>query len=214
VSETAALLFYGFVLGWSVAWPPGPINAEMIRRGLAHGFRSAFPVGLGACSGDALWAIAVVLGAGLLIGPGSRWVLFGASSAFLLILAALYLRSAWHDWRARREASGGALSPPSPSAHGSYLLGLTMALTSPWNVAFWLAVIGSSGSAEGGLGKAFLVAGAVIAGAALWCLALCSATALLGIKFRGAVWQVIAKGVTGFLLLGFAVRGFLRFTAG
>src|SRR5437016_13980562 len=29
-----ALLLNGFILGWSVSWPPGPVNAEMIRRGL------------------------------------------------------------------------------------------------------------------------------------------------------------------------------------
>jgi len=29
-----SVLVNGFVLGWSVAWPPGPVNAEMIRRGL------------------------------------------------------------------------------------------------------------------------------------------------------------------------------------
>ena len=27
-----ATLVNGFVLGWSVAWPPGPVNAEMLRR--------------------------------------------------------------------------------------------------------------------------------------------------------------------------------------
>jgi hypothetical protein len=27
-------LVNGFILGWSVAWPLGPINAEMIQRGL------------------------------------------------------------------------------------------------------------------------------------------------------------------------------------
>jgi len=43
-------LVEGFVLGWSVAWPPGPINAEIIRRGLAQGFAPAFAVAVGASS--------------------------------------------------------------------------------------------------------------------------------------------------------------------
>jgi len=39
--------------GWSVAWPPGPINAEMIRRCLlpkkpGRQFLVAWPIGLGA----------------------------------------------------------------------------------------------------------------------------------------------------------------------
>jgi len=59
------LLGKGLLLGWSVAWPPGPINSEMIRRGLSRGFWPAYAVGLGACSGDFLWALAVTLGAGV-----------------------------------------------------------------------------------------------------------------------------------------------------
>src|SRR6476646_9752467 len=31
---TLSSLANGYILDWSVAWPPGPINAEMIRRGL------------------------------------------------------------------------------------------------------------------------------------------------------------------------------------
>jgi threonine/homoserine/homoserine lactone efflux protein len=214
VSDTApALLAYGFVLGWSVAWPPGPINAEMLRRGLAHGFASAFAVGLGACSGDALWAIAVVLGAGLLIGPSLRGALLVASSALLLVLAALYLHGAWEAWRLRR-AGGDALPPRPPSTRGSYLLGLSMALTSPWNLAFWLAVIGGAGVAASGIGNAFLVAGAVVSGAMLWCLVFCTMAARLGTRLGGATWQIVAKGATGLLLLGFAARAVLRFAAG
>src|SRR5437588_13095785 len=51
-TETMSLgtLANGFILGWSVAWPPGPINAEMIRRGLlpkerGGGFWGAWPIG-------------------------------------------------------------------------------------------------------------------------------------------------------------------------
>jgi threonine/homoserine/homoserine lactone efflux protein len=214
VSDTApALIAYGFLLGWSVAWPPGPINAEMLRRGLAHGFASAFAVGIGACSGDALWAIAVVLGAGLLIGPSLRGALLAVSSTLLIVLAALYLNGAWNAWRARR-AGGESVPARPPSARGSYLLGLSMALTSPWNLAFWLAVIGSAGVGASGIGGAFLVAGAVVGGAMLWCLVFCTMAARLGAQFGGAVWQIVAKGATGLLLLAFAARGILRFSSG
>src|SRR5205823_13440422 len=65
-------LVNGYILGWSVAWPPGPINAEMIRRGLlpkerGGGFWSAWPIGLGACTGDFIWAFCVSVGAGALL---------------------------------------------------------------------------------------------------------------------------------------------------
>src|SRR5229473_1639744 len=90
------LAAYGFVLGWSVAWPPGPINAEIVRRGLARGFAPAYAVGVGAASGDVVWAVAVVLGAGALIGSAeARLALELLSTALLLLLAAVYLRGAW-----------------------------------------------------------------------------------------------------------------------
>ena len=58
---TLSPLANGYILGWSVAWPPGPINAQMIRRGLlpkdrGGGFWFAWPIGLGACTGDFIWA--------------------------------------------------------------------------------------------------------------------------------------------------------------
>jgi threonine/homoserine/homoserine lactone efflux protein len=207
VTGLAALVAYGFVLGWSVAWPPGPINAEMVRRGLARGFRPAFGVGLGACSGDALWAIAVVLGAGLFIGPAAQAALAWISTALLLFLAAIFLLGAWQGWRAAR---GGAAAPePSrpPSAQGSYWLGLGMALSSPWNLAFWLAVIGRTESQMLGVASALIVAGSVILGAALWCVVLCTTVARLRVTFSEPSWQVAAKGATGLLMLGFAARG-------
>src|SRR5205823_1555174 len=67
---TLSPLANGYILGWSVAWPPGPLNAEMIRRGLlpkdrGGGFWSAWPIGLGARTGDFLF--------GHFVGLMSRW---------------------------------------------------------------------------------------------------------------------------------------------
>lgn len=61
-SSIPTLAVTGFVLGWSVAWPPGPINAEAIRRGLTGRMRAAYLVVLGGCAGDAIWALLVGLG--------------------------------------------------------------------------------------------------------------------------------------------------------
>jgi len=209
VSAAAPLILYGFVLGWSVAWPPGPINAEMVRRGLARGFAPAFAVGLGACSGDALWAFGVILGAGVLLGPAARAALGFISTGLLFLLAAVFLAGAWQDWR--RHCAGGAgaesVAPRFSSARSGYWLGLGMALTSPWNFAFWLAVIGRSDGARHGVAGAIVTAAAVILGAASWCVLLCTATARLRLAFGGGAWPVVAKAATGVLMLGFALAG-------
>ncbi len=134
-SPLLPLLLTGFLLGWSVAWPPGPINAEIARRCLAGGFWAGFSLLLGACSGDALWAVLVSLGVGLVFtGPVMREIMGVVSVALLLALSLVFLRCAWRALR----PGGAAPAAPSrfDSRRASFLLGAAMALTSPWNVAF------------------------------------------------------------------------------
>jgi len=181
---SSATLLKGFVLGWSVAWPPGPINAEMIRRTLlphakGGGFWSAWRLGLGACTGDFLWALGVATGAGAIMNtPKIRAILGVISFALLLGLAVIFAIGAW---RAARDATGtqsvegseGRQLERAPS-HG-YWLGFTIALTSPWNIGFWFAVIGSQqtgGPAQGTLVNSMLLAVSVVSGAIAWTLVL------------------------------------------
>ena len=205
MSGVAARIADGFVLGWSVAWPPGPINAEMIRRGLAAGFRPAIAVGLGACSGDALWALAVMLGIGLAVGPAARFGLALVSAGLLLMLAAVFLAGAWRAGRRYRRAPAAA-PVRRVVPRGGYLLGLGMALTSPWNFAFWLAVMGRPQSLASGIAGALAVAAAVILGAGSWCFVLCGAVGRLRLRLDGPVWQIVAQSMTGILMLGFAAQ--------
>ena len=210
-----SLLFQGFLLGWSVAWPPGPINAEMIRRSLERGFWPAWSLGLGACSGDFLWAVAMSLGAGVLIGvPGVRPVLGFISIVLLLFLAWTFGRGAWRAWLVSGVPPGEVVVVPAPgrfqSAGGGYLLGLTLALTSPWNIAFWTGVIGAQASGRHlGLSGSLTVAGAVVFAAAMWGLFVCAAVRM-GARFATPAWHVATQGVTSALMLFFALRTILR----
>ena len=204
----------GFALGWSVAWPPGPINAEMIRRGLSRGFWPAYAVGLGASSGDFLWALLVALGAGVVVGlPGVRVALGITSTALLLVLCWVFLRGAWRAWKAMR--AGAPLEPRRPldTTRGGYVLGVTMALSSPWNVAFWIAVIGNmQGSSAKGLGASLVLAASVVLAASTWGLVLCAAVRA-GARFATPLWDVVTQGATGVLMLAFAARGVWRLAA-
>src|SRR5215469_10742043 len=96
-----ATIVNGLILGWSVAWPPGPINAETIRRALippsqGGGFWAAWQIGLGACSGDFIWALGVAAGAGVLLAsPRLHFALGVISFLLLLFLAFSFARGAW-----------------------------------------------------------------------------------------------------------------------
>ncbi len=200
-----ALLATGFLLGWSVAWPPGPINAEIARRCLSRGFWAGFGLLLGACSGDALWALLVSLGVGAVFtGPVMHLVLGVVSIALLLALAAVFLRGAWRDLRT---PPGEPAAPARfDGARASYLLGATMALTSPWNVAFWLAAVGRPEMTRYGMAALLVVAGAVIAGALTWGLLWSATVLVLRRRAAGRGWSVAVKALTAALMLYFAAR--------
>lgn len=209
--DFATLAATGFALGWSVAWPPGPINAEMIRRGLSRGFWPAYAVGLGASTADFFWALLITLGAGVLLGlPGVRVAMLGASTVLLLFLSVMFLRGAWRALHAMRSGVPAIERRPLDSTRGGYFLGLTMALSSPWNVAFWIAVVGNTQTGEPlGLSASLLVAVCVVLAACTWGLILCTAVRL-GAKFATPLWNVVTQGATGLLMLAFAIRGVAR----
>src|SRR5664279_1040847 len=150
----SATLINGFVLGWSVAWPPGPVNAEMLRRSVipraqGGGLWAAWQLGLGACTGDFLRALAVMTGAGALLNtPSVRQVLAVVSFSLLLFLAGMFALGAWRAARSQEKPLDGNHASDGKRLTGrrGYLLGLTLALTSPWNLGFWLAVIGGQQS--------------------------------------------------------------------
>ena len=214
----AATLINGFALGWSVAWPPGPVNAEMLRRSVipraqGGGFWAAWQLGLGACTGDFIWALAVMTGAGALLNtPRVRQILAVVSFLLLLFLAGMFAlgaRRAAHSLRGEPPADG------NPSNNGKrmpgrrgYLLGLTLALTSPWNLGFWLAVIGGQQSVtrDPSFGNSLAFAGSVVLGAVAWTLVFSVAVKHGGKIFARPAWQAATQAITSLLMLFFAAK--------
>jgi threonine/homoserine/homoserine lactone efflux protein len=210
----SATLINGFVLGWSVAWPPGPVNAEMLRRSVVPhsqggGFWAAWQLGLGACTGDFLWALAVMTGAGAVLNtPRVRQILAVVSFALLLFLAGMFAFGAWRAARNTKPADGDDLPTKGSRCTGreGYLLGLTMALTSPWNLGFWLAVIGGQQSVthDPSIGNSLAFAGSVVLGAAAWTLVFSVAIRQGGRFFARPSWQAATQAITSLLMLFFA----------
>src|SRR6266496_2013434 len=164
---TLSTLVNGYVLGWSVAWPPGPINAEMIRRGLlpkerGRGFWSAWPIGLGA----------------------------------------------WKIYRVHRSAE---FQTPKNERRGGFLLDLFIVLMSPWNVAFWLAIIGSQPAQSASVRQSLAIAVAVVLGALTWGVILCTALKFGAHVFSHPNWQVATEAITAAVMLWFAIRFLLHF---
>jgi threonine/homoserine/homoserine lactone efflux protein len=211
------LLATGFLLGWSVAWPPGPINAESARRCLAGGFWAGFSLLVGACSGDALWAVLVSLGIGVLfVAPLARTIMGVVSVALLVALSFVFLRGAWRALKAPRASV--AEPPRFDSRRAGFLLGAGMALTSPWYVAFWLAAIGRPEMSGYRLAELLTMAAAVLAGALTWGIIWASSVTLLGRRAgsgdSGRWWAFGVDFATGALMAAFAVRSAMRLIGG
>jgi len=209
---TLSPLANGYILGWSVAWPPRPINAEMIRRGLlpkdrGGGFWSACPIGLGACTGDFIWAFGVSVGAGALLNSVEiRRVLAIVSLALLFFLAVRFAIGAWKIYRARRSVEFQA---PKSERRGGFLFGLFVVLMSPWNVGFRLAAIGSPPTQSASVRHSLAIA--VVLGALTWGVVLCTALKFGAHIFSHPNWQGATEAITAAVMLWFAIRLLLHF---
>ena len=212
----SATLINGLVLGWSVAWPPGPVNAEMLRRSVmprsqGGGFWAAWQLGLGACTGDFLWALAVMTGAGAVLNtPRVRQILAVVSFLLLLFLAGMFALGAWRSAHANQNPARTDASNNGKRITGrrGYLLGLTLALTSPWNLGFWLAVVGGQQSVtrDPSFGNSLAFAGCVVLGAVVWTLVFSVAVKQGGRIFARPGWQAATQAITSLLMLFFAAK--------
>lgn len=203
--DTIKLIIKGLALGWSVAWPPGPINTEMIRRGLNGHFWGAYAVGLGACCGDFLWAVATALGVGVLLDlEYVRPILGTVSFLLLLYLAYSFLNGAWTQWQKQKHGEPILFDAKQQSTRRGFFLGWTMAMLSPWNLAFWLAVMGSQTGSVMSFGESLILATAVVSGASTWGLVL-TISVKFGARFTSPAWETATRAITGVLMLAFAV---------
>lgn len=206
------LMTTGFVLGWSVAWPPGPGNAEIARRSLARGFWAGYVVLLGGAIGDSLWALGAALGVGAVRRLAGLHSLLQVGSVVLLTaLAAMFVRAAWRGARAdpvipeSRPAESGRFE----SQKGGFAVGMSVGLASPFNIAFWLAVMGRPELAGLGLPAMLVMAASVGLGSLTWGVIWAGGAAWLGRAAGGRRFAIVANLATAALMLFFALRAAL-----
>jgi hypothetical protein len=108
--------------------------------------------------------------------------------------------------------------PRFDSRRAGFLLGGGMALTSPWNVAFWLAAIGRPEMSGYRLAELLTMAAAALAGALTWGIIWASSVTLIGRRAgageSGRWWTFGVDFATGALMAAFAVRSAMRLLGG
>jgi L-lysine exporter family protein LysE/ArgO len=202
VTTALGLVVYGMTIGVALAAPIGPINVEIIRRGIQGGYMRGWLVGLGALSADTVYAVLIVSGlAPLADSPALRVPLFLAGAVMLLWIGINSVRTALRGTGA--DAGSGRV----PAGRASYLTGLLMALFNPMGLVYWLSVgaaLVADAVERAGSGGAPMLVGGVFAGILLWVTFL-SWLAQVARRFvigRGMLW---VTGTGGIALIGFGL---------
>lgn len=134
-------LVAGALLAWSLAAPPGPINALIAHASARRGFWAGWVYGLGAVAGDMTMLVLTAVG-----------VLRVVEALPLLKVAAAFIGAglmAWFAWGAWRTARGvgaklGSDADDRPmSMAAEFSKAYVIVVTSPYNWGWWLTA-GSS----------------------------------------------------------------------
>ena len=190
----------GFVIGFSIAAPVGPIGVLCIRRSVAGGARIGFATGLGAAPADAVYG--AVAGFGLTVVSGflvdeRRWLqLLGG--AFLCHLG---LR-AW-----RKKMGGGTVSDGGEGLLAAYASTFVLTLANPATILSFVAIFASIGLAVSpGAGAATALVGGVFLGSAVWWLILSQSAGWFRSRLS-AIWMTAIDRASGLILMAFGVAG-------
>lgn len=127
------------ILGISLAAPVGPINIEMIKKGLTKGFWASWLVGLGGMTADILFMLLILIGL-------TPFVQMHAVTVFLY--ATGFVMLTFVGFQSMKQAVSRSFSidvnKPSIKRDKSFFTGFFIALMNPLNIVFWFGVFGSS----------------------------------------------------------------------
>jgi threonine/homoserine/homoserine lactone efflux protein len=198
------LLVQGFVIGFAIAAPVGPIGVLCIRRTLERGLLIGLVSGLGAATADACYGLIAALGLSTI----SNWLL-DAQDWIRLVGGLFLLYLGVTIWRAKPAAQGAQAGRRS-GLLGAYASTLALTLTNPTTILSFIAIFAGLGLAERGrdeAGAVLLVVG-VFAGSAFWWLLLSSGVSLLRGRLRPG-WFAWVNRISGALIFAFGVSALL-----
>jgi threonine/homoserine/homoserine lactone efflux protein len=193
------LLIQGFLLGFSIAAPVGPIGVLCIRRTLADGRLTGFLSGLGAATADMLYGAVAAFGLTAvmtLLVEQQSW-LRAVGGLFLLYLG---IRTFL--------AKPSAESAPSRGTglFGAYASTFLLTVTNPMTILAFIGMFSAILPANANMttaSSASLVLG-VFLGSAAWWLALSGLVSLVREKFTPA-WMQWVNRVSGTVITIFAI---------
>ncbi|MCP3031051.1 LysE family translocator [Halobacillus sp. A1] len=210
------LLIRQIILGLSIAAPLGPINIEIIRRGIYQGLWPSLLVGAGGMTADL--ALMYLMYQGLSEYMTLTWVQLSLLIFGSLVLTYTGIQSFLSKEETLTEARFEG-DHRQTSLIRPYLTGLSIAAFNPMNILFWLGVYGSvlSDSFHGDdLVKAFYINSAVFIGIGLWNLNLALTVHFSKVLLNPVILRMVSLGSSLFLTgLGvyFAIKAIFKITS-
>src|SRR5437016_7093502 len=131
VFEVVVTVLAGMGIGLSLGAPPGPVNAIIASQTVTRSWRAGFLVGVGATTADTIFLVIAFLARTAVAGIGP-YVPFIA-----LLGAGVMVYFAWGAVRSWRRAQEILESKPDEHAK-SYMTGLSVNITSPYPILWWL----------------------------------------------------------------------------
>ncbi|MGH6888690.1 MAG: LysE family translocator [Rhizomicrobium sp.] len=192
---TVLLILPGLVIGFFVAAPIGPINLICIRRTLAFGSFIGLISGLGAATGDGIFA--AIIGFGL---TAIRQWIEGYSQLMQIAAGALLLGFGIHTYLADplhgREIVCASDRPRArPSVVRSFVSTFALALSNPATLFAFAALFtgfgGFVGIAVPTLAQAAFVVAGILCGAGLWWFTLTTIVGAFHARINARVMRVI-----------------------
>jgi len=199
-----ALLGQGFVLGFAIAAPVGPIGLLCIQRTLNQGQWIGLASGLGAATADALYGAIAAFGLTLVTAflVEQQFWLGLVGGVFLCYLGVRTLLAAPATNAAHAEAKG---------ILGAYTSTFALTVTNPLTILAFVAIFAGAGLADSSgnaASAAWMVVG-VFCGSATWWFLLSGGVGLLRTRVSGTalVW---VNRVAGAVMIGFGILAIVR----
>lgn len=183
-----------------MAAPVGPVNVEVIKRGLKHGFLPAFLVSLGAAAADTTYLLLIYFGLSNFINiPVVKLGIWVLGAIVLLNLGYLSVKEYFDKIDLQK--------PNTKVSRNSFIAGYLIAISNPMTIVWWLGVFGAIiGSSIQDVSKsvAFLGSMTIMLGVLLWFFSL-SLLLHFGKRFINEETMKYVSAIAGIVLIGFGL---------
>jgi len=199
-------LLQNILLGLSLAAPFGPVNVEIVKRGLNSGFKQAFATGLGAMTADATYLTIIFFGLVSFLKMPLMKIFFALAGSLILIYLGVssvkdFLDKTDYDEKQNRRFF-----------KNPYVAGYVIALSCPITIVWWTGVFGallvSQDSVQTNF-SAYLSCLTILLGCFIWIVFL-SAALHWGRKIVNEKFIRFVSLIAGMCLAGFGLAFLYR----